>query len=129
MEQLVKIAAVAVATAVCAGILRKNSPEFVVPILLAAGIWIVWMSAQAMGEVAASISRMTQLSQLDNALVAPVVKVIALSIIARITGEICKAAGEGGIAAFVDVAGTFLALAAALPLVNAVVEMIGGMLA
>lgn len=128
MEQLLKIAAVAVATAVCAGILRRNSPEFAVPILLAAGVWILWMSAQAVGEVATEIARMVQLAQLDHDLIAPVVKVVGLSIIARITGEVCRAAGEGGVAAFVDVAGTFLALAAALPLVNAVVEMIGGML-
>lgn len=129
MEPLLKIAAVAVIGAVCAGILRRNSPEFVVPLLLATGIWIIWMSAQAVGEVASSISRMIQIAQLDTVLVEPVIKVIGLSIITRITGEVCRAAGEGGVAAFVDVSGTFLALAAALPLVNAVVELIGGMLA
>jgi len=129
MELLLKIAAVAVATAVCAGILRANRPEFVLPILLAAGVWIFWMSAQAVVEVVAEIMRLAQIAQLNIALVEPIVKVVGLSIIARITGEVCRAAGEGGVAAFVDVAGTFLALAAVLPLVNAVVEMIGGMLA
>lgn len=128
MEQLLKIAAVAVLASVCAGILRRNSPEFAVPILLAAGTWILWMTMQATGEVVASIVRLTQITQLEAALIEPVVKVIGLSIITRITGEVCRAAGEGGVAAFVDVAGTILALAAALPLVNAVVEMIGGML-
>jgi len=129
MELLLKVAAVAVTAAVCAGILRRNSPEFAIPVLLAAGVLIFWMTAQAVVEVVASISRLAQVAQLDAALVEPVIKVIGLSIIARITGEVCRAAGEGGVAAFVDVAGTFLALAAALPLVNAVAEMIGGMLA
>ena len=129
MEQLIKIAAVAVAAAVCAGILRTNRPEFLVPLLLAAGIWILWMSAQAAGEVTASVARMIEAAKLDVALIEPVVKVVGLSIITRITGEVCRAAGEGGVAGFVDIAGTFLALAAALPLVNAVVELIGGMLA
>ncbi len=128
MELLLKIAAGAVAAAVCAGILRRNSPEFAIPILLAAGMWILWMTVQAMGEVVASIVRLTQVAQLETELVEPVVKVVGLSLITRITGEVCRAAGEGGVAAFVDVAGTILALAAALPLVNAVVEMIGGML-
>lgn len=128
MEVLVKIAAVAVVSAVCAGILRRNSPEFAVPILLAAGFWILWMAVQAAEKVLTAIAQLTEISQLEPALVAPVMKVVGLSIITRITGEVCRAAGEGGVAAFVEVAGTFLALAAALPLVNAVVEMIGGML-
>lgn len=129
MELLLKIAAGAVAAAVCAGILRRNSPEFAVPILLAAGIWILRSIVQPMGEVAASIARLTQFAQLEAVLIEPVVKVVSLSIITRITGEVCRAAGEGGVAAFVDVAGTILALVAAMPLMNAVVEMIGGMLA
>lgn len=128
MEALVKIAAVAAVSAICAGILRRNSPEFAVPILLAAGFWILWMAAQAAQEVLTAIARLTELSQLEPVLVAPVMKVVGLSIVTRITGEVCRAAGEGGVAAFVDVAGTVLALAAALPLVNAVVDMIGGIL-
>ena len=40
----------------------------------------------------------------------------------------CRSAGEGGIASFVETAGTVLALAAALPLVRGVVEMMAEML-
>ena len=129
MEIMMKLAAGAVAAALCAGILRRNSPEFAVPILLVAGMWILWMTIQAVEEVAAAIARLKEISKLEAALVEPVAKVVGLSIITRITGEVCRAAGEGGVAAFVEVAGTFLALAAALPLVNGVVDMIGGVLA
>jgi len=128
MELLLKIAAGAVSAALCAAVLRKNGPEFAVLIMLTAGIWVLSVAAGALSQVVTSLARLARIAQLDTTLVEPVVKVVGLSVITRVAGEMCRAAGEGGIAAFVEVAGTFLALAAALPLVNGVVEMIAGLL-
>lgn len=128
MELLLKIAAGAVTAALCAAVLRRNGTEFTLLIMLAAGVWALMMAAGALGEVVSILSRLTRLSQLDIYVIEPVVKVVGLSVITRVSGEICRTAGEGGIAACVETAGTFLALAAALPLVDAVVEMITRML-
>jgi stage III sporulation protein AD len=57
-----------------------------------------------------------------------VIKTVALSILTKLTVEVCRAAGEGGIAAFVETVGTVLALVVALPLVRAVVVLMGSML-
>lgn len=128
MELLLKIAAGAVSAALCAAVLRRNGAEFALVVMLAAGIWVMSIALQALGEVVSALSRLSRLAQIDAGLIEPVIKVVGLSVITRVSGEVCRAAGEGGIAAFVEVAGTFLALAAALPLVNAVVEMVSGML-
>lgn len=128
MELLLKIAAGAVTAALCAAVLRKNGAEFAVILMLAAGIWVLSVAAEALGQVVSSLARLARIARLESQLVEPVIKVVGLSVITRITGEVCRAAGEGGIAAFVEVAGTFLALAAALPLVNGVVDMIAGLL-
>ena len=50
------------------------------------------------------------------------------AILAKVTGEVCRAAGEGGAAAFVEVAGTILALAVALPLAEGVLTMMAELL-
>lgn len=128
MELLLKIAAGAVSAALCAAVLRRNGAEFAVVVMLAAGIWVMSIAVQALGEVLSSLGRLARIAQMDAELIEPVIKIVGLSVITRVSGEVCRAAGEGGIAAFVEVAGTFLALAAALPLVNAVVEMVSGML-
>lgn len=128
MELLLKIAAGAVTAALCAAVLRRNGTEFTLLIMLAAGVWVLMMAAGALGEVITILSRLTRLSKLDIHVIEPVVKVVGLSVVTKVSGEICRAAGEGGIAACVETAGTFLALAAALPLVGAVVEMITEML-
>ena len=43
--------------------------------------------------------------------------------ITRITAELCRGAGERGTAAFLEAAGTALALGVSLPLVEAVMQM------
>ena len=53
---------------------------------------------------------------------------MVLSILTRLTAEVCKSAGESGVAAFVETAGTILALAVSLPLVGGVLKMMEGML-
>ena len=65
---------------------------------------------------------------LSEALLEPVVKTVALSILTRLTAEICRSAGEGGVAAFVETAGSALSLMAALPLVRAVAQLMGELL-
>lgn len=128
MELLLKIAAGAVTAALCAMMLRRNAGEFAVLIMLAAGAWVLVMSAQALRDVVSALSRLARVAHLDSELVQPVIKVVGLSVITRVAGETCRAAGEGGIAAFVEVAGTVLALAASVPLVIGVVELLAEIL-
>ena len=58
----------------------------------------------------------------------PVVKTVAVSILTRVTAEVCRSAGESGTAAFVETAGTLLALLVALPLIRAVTVLMAEML-
>ena len=128
MGTMLKIAAGAVIATLCAVVLRKNGGSFAVLIGLAAGVWILTAAADALGETVDAMSRLARVAKLENGLLRPVVKVVGLSVITRVAGESCRGAGESGIAAFVEVAGVFLALAAATPLIHAVVEMLAEML-
>ena len=75
--------------------------------------------------VLAAIERLAGVARLDQSVLRPVVKTVAISILTKITGELCRCAGEGGIAAFVETAGTILALGVALPLAEGVLELMG----
>lgn len=128
MELLLKLAAGAVIAALCAVMLRKNAPEFAMLIMLAAGAWILISAIGALSDVLSVLARFTRFAGVESQLIEPVLKVVGLSITTHIATEVCRAAGEGGIAAFVQTAGTILALAAAVPLAAAVLETITGML-
>ena len=129
METMFQLAAVAVMAVTLAAVLRRSAAECAFLVLLTAGIWMLGMVLGALEDVVNMLARLARLARLDGMVVEPVLKTVGLSILTRITGEVCRSAGEGGVAAFVEVAGTILALAQALPLCGAVADMIVEMLA
>ena len=128
MEGAVKLAAVAVTAAVLSGVLRRNTPELALLLVLAAGLWMLALAAGPLSAAVALMEELAARAGLTDALLEPVFKTVALSVLTRLTAELCRAAGEGGLAAFAEAAGTALALTAALPLVQAVAQLMGELL-
>ena len=125
MEAMAKLAAVGVTAVVLSAVLRKNTPELALLLALAAGLWMLALTASGLGAVVELMNELAEQAGLSEVLLEPVVKTVALSILTRLTAEICRSAGEGGVAAFVETAGAVLALLAALPPVRAVAQLIG----
>lgn len=125
---MAKLAAVGVAAVVLSAVLKRNTPELALLLTLAAGLWMLALAAYGLGAAAALIRELAQQAGMAEALLEPVVKTVALSILTKLTAEICRSAGEGGVAAFVETAGASLALLAALPLVRAVAQTMGELL-
>ena len=128
MESMVKLAAAGVTAVVLSAVLKKNTPELAALLALAAGLWMLALVAGGLGAVIALMDELAQQAGLSEALLEPVVKTVALSILTKLTVEICRGAGESGVAAFVETAGTVLALLVALPLVRAVAQLMGELL-
>lgn len=128
MEAMAKLAAVGVTAVVLSAVLKKNTPELALLLALAAGLWMLAQAAVGLGAAAALMRELAGQTGVSEVLLEPVVKTVALSILTKLTSEICKSAGEGGVAAFVETAGAALALLAALPLVRAVAQLMGELL-
>ena len=128
MEAMAKLAAVGVTAVVLSAVLRKNTPELALLLALAAGLWMLALTASGLGAVVELMNELAEQAGLSEVRLEPVVKTVALSILTRLTVEICRSAGEGGVAAFVETAGAVLALLAALPLIRAVAQMMGELL-
>ena len=128
MGAMAKLAAVGVTAVVLSAVLRKNTPELALLLALAAGLWMLALTASGLGAVVELMNELAEQAGLSEVLLEPVMKTVALSILTRLTAEICRSAGEGGVAAFVETAGAVLALLAALPLVRAVARLMGELL-
>ena len=128
METMAKLAAVGVTAVVLSAVLKKNTPELALLLALAAGLWMLAQAAAGLGAAVAQMRELAGQAGVSEVLLEPVLKTVALSILTRLTAEICRSAGEGGVAAFVETAGAALALLAALPLVRAVAQLMGELL-
>ena len=128
MEAMAKLAAVGVTAVVLSAVLKKNTPELALLLALAAGVWMLVQAAAGLGAAVVLMEELADQAGLSEVLLEPVVKTVALSILTRLTAELCRSSGEGGVAAFVETAGAALALLAALPLVRAVAQLMGELL-
>ena len=72
--------------------------------------------------------KLAETGGLSVQVVEPVLKTAGIAIAARLASGFCKDAQEEGLGAAVELAGTALALAAALPLMTAVLDVLAQLL-
>ena len=124
MSGVVKIAAAAVAAAMCAVVVRKQSPEIALVLGVGACALIVLSCSGALESVVELTDKLAQAGGLSAQVVEPVMKTAGIAIVTRLASDFCKDAKEGGLASAVELGGTALALAAVLPLMTAVLDVL-----
>lgn len=128
MEDMGRIAALAVVTALCAVVIRKQAPGIAMALVLLGVAMILRGSLSAIRGVRTVLEELREAAGLSPAVVAPVIKTVGVAILTRFASEICKDAQEGGLASFVETAGAAVALFLAVPLLETVLAMITGLL-
>ena len=128
MPDMVKIAAIAVAAALCAVVVKKNVAELGMVLALCAGAIILSCSLGALEGVKELMDTLADTAGLSPAVLAPVVKTVGIAVLTRVSAEHCRDAKEGGFAAFVETAGAAAALLVSLPLLKTVLSMVTGLL-
>lgn len=128
MDMMLKISCVILVALFCALVLRKVVPEFSFLISLVAGVIVFVLLEGSLLEIIAKLQYLAEVSKIDSRLWSPILKTVGISMICKLTGEICRSAGEGGLASFVDLAGTILSIVIALPLMEGVMTLIVRML-
>ena len=128
MPDMVKIAAIAVAAALCAVVVKKNVAELGMVLALCAGAIILSCSLGALEGVKELMDTLADTAGLSPAVLAPVVKTVGIAVLTRVSAELCRDAKEGGIAAFVETAGAAAAMFVSLPLLKSVLSMVTGLI-
>ena len=128
METVVRLAGLCLAAAVFASLLKKDSPELGLLLALGAALAGGSLLLNAAGDAAALAGELVELTGLSPVLFAPLGKVIAVSLVARLVSALCADAGQGALARLMETAGAFCALGCAVPLLRAAVELLRGWL-
>ena len=123
-----EIAALAVAAALCALVVKREAGGAALVLGLAAGAVILGQVLGAAEAVRARMDERGERAGLSPAVLDPVIKTVGIAILTRISSEVCRDAGESGIAAAVETAGAVLALWIALPLLRAVLDTVTSLL-
>ncbi len=123
-----KLAALAVVAALSALVIRRQVPELAVVLALTAGCMLLGQAMEAVSAVRGLTDSLARTGGLPPELWTPVWKTVGVGVVTRLAAAVCRDAGEGGVAAFLETAGAALALLCALPLVEAVFQTLGALL-
>lgn len=128
MDLILKAGAAAVLTAVVGLLLKKHNPEAA---LLLGAVTAVGLICAALGMLNGfgELRRLArQMIGRDSELfLSPVLKCLAISIVTKLSAEICRDASQNAAAAAVELMGSVCSLSVVMPLLLSVLQTIGGL--
>lgn len=122
MAEVFRLAGLAVCAAVLIDLLRRYSPGYAVLASLACCALIVLLLADDIGALLAAVRVFSQAAASDE--LACAFKAVAIALVSQMLQELCAEAGQPALAGRVDLAGRVLVLAAALPLLEKLGEVL-----
>lgn len=124
MDTITQAVALAVIGVLCAAVVKKQSPDVALVLTICAVTLILAMSMTVFRPIRELMDVLADRAGLSAAVLSPVIKTVGVALLTRVTAELCRDAGEGGIASAVEIAGGACALLICLPLFEAVVQLI-----
>lgn len=124
MAILIKIAAVAMAGTVFGLVIKKNSPEMALMLSISLAMVALYLAFDTIKGVTDFITSLAEAAQISPAVLTIVFKTIGISIITKLSADVCRDAGQSSVASGVELAGAFSALYISLPLFKTVMSMI-----
>ncbi len=118
---LVGFALLAVAALI---VLRPVRPEIAALLSLAAAALIFTALLPKIGEIVALLQTLAAKGGVDNAYLAAVLRIVGVAYVAEFGAQIARDAGEGAIAAKVELGGKVLILALAVPILLGILQLV-----
>ena len=119
-----RVAAVCLVGAVLAVLLKKNSTELAILLSIAAIVVVSLLLNSTIGQIVDFIRSMIRGADLLPDLFRPLLKVVAIALVSRVGGDLCRDAGEGALGSVLEMAGSLGAVLVSLPLFAAVWDIL-----
>jgi stage III sporulation protein AD len=121
-----KILLAALAAALTCQLIRGKTPAVALLVSVSGILVLFGLLFPGLRAIWQQFQQLLQQSGLDSGLFSPLLKVLAVTQVTRISAELCRDAGERALGVQVELAGAVAALLCALPLAKRVLELITG---
>lgn len=128
MDISIKIVAVSICAVLISQVVRKQNPELSSLICLMAGIVILMTAVSLMSEVSYVWDIISRMSGISSSVYSPLMKCVAISILAKIAVDVCKDAGSAYLASTVELCASIAALICSLALIKSFLLMMEDLL-
>ena len=121
---VLSVVGIGVVAAALALVLRQYRPEYAMLVSIAAGIFILYRVIVDVAPVMERVRSITALAALPMGYTEILFRALGMCFITQIACDACKDAGEGAIAAKVELAGKIAVLVVSLPLFEQVLSIV-----
>ncbi|MFQ7472983.1 MAG: stage III sporulation protein AD [Anaerovoracaceae bacterium] len=126
--EILKIAALALTGVILASLMKSVNKEISLYIILATVIILFLSIIDRLSEVFLFLQNIYDKVTYGKTFFPIILKVLAVAYITDFTAQLCKDAGEGAIASKVELAGKVIIFYLAMPILSAILELIGSLL-
>lgn len=124
MGDLLALCGIALAAIVLTLTLKKESPAIAFLLALTAGLVILIRVFSGMGGAVREITQVFAQGGMSETLYLPVIKTVGVAVVVRVMGALSRDAGQSALAAKLEIAGSVLAIALCMPLLQQVLSLI-----
>ena len=121
---MMALAAVGVTAALCGVVVRQKAPELAAVLTLAACVLLLWNTLPLLETIRDVLTELADLAELSPTILRPMLQTVGLAVVTRLASSLCRDAGEGSIAVFLEIAGGAAAVLVALPLLKMVLQLV-----
>ena len=127
MDVVIKLAAVALVAALCTLLIKSKNSEQAFLLGTASAVIICLAAMKFLGDIVDFAKELIALSNVSSAVFLPVIKCIGIAIVSKLVCELCKDAGQAGIASAVEYTGAVAAVYISLPLLETILDLLVNM--
>jgi stage III sporulation protein AD len=113
-----------VAGTVLSLVIKKNSPEMALMLTISMALIALVLAFDTIREITAFIRSLADAAKISPAVLTVVIKTVGISIVTKLSADVCRDAGQSSVASGIELAGAFAALYISLPLFKTVMSMI-----
>lgn len=124
MELLLKAGVLGLLATLIAVVLKKHNREMAMLLTLAACIFLGLILLQLVAPVVEFLKKLRNLAGLEKQLLEPMLKTVGIGLTTQICATVCCDAGEQAIGNLIELCGSVLAIYVALPLLEAVLDLV-----
>ena len=125
--EISKIIALGLIGTIFSVLLKKENPQIAILVAVVTGILIFLTLCAPLGNLLALLRETAEQAGVGEGYFSVVLKVIGIAYLTQFGAQLCADAGEGAIAAKIELAGKVLMMTAAAPVLTRLLEMVMGL--
>lgn len=123
MGEVVKIIGIGMISLIIIIIIKQYRPEFAIYISIIAGIIIIIISLQKMGEIVSLIRTISEKAGINGEFLKIILKITGIAILAEFAISVCKDSGESAIASKIEMGSKVIIISMSIPIISSLLEL------